>query len=378
MPFVRFRPAVCLGVVFLSACGGGGGGPTAPPPPTATHTVGAALFYDENGNGSLDGGENVRIPAATVEIGGRQGQSAPVTGEVMIDGVRAGSMPLTVRPASLPPFFVAPAPLNVTVPQSATAFVPVTLPIGPNRPNVYLAFGDSITDGEGSGDGMGYVSRLQRKLEAHFGRATVIKDGLGATRSNRGSDRLPDSLTVRPAYTLIHYGANDWNQGECKTHPPCFTIDSLRTMVRDVKHRQGIPVLATIIPANPAILETQPDRNQWVAAMDARIRELARGGGGGAGRPRGGVPPRDHDAAPVRRPRASQRCRLRGDGPGLLRGPHPPRAGGGVGGTAGRLPVRYPERRAESSIVGGVGEGEGAGTLSRARKPTTSAGVRTE
>ena len=275
MPLVRSRPAVCLALVFLSACGGGGG-PTAPPPPAATHTVGAALFYDENGNGSLDGGENVRIPGATVEIGGRQGQSAPVTGEVMIDGVRAGSMPLTVRAASLPPFFVGPAPVTVTVPQSSTAFVPVTLPIGANRPNVYLAFGDSITDGEGSGDGMGYVSRLQRKLEAHFGRATLIKDGLGATRSNRGSDRLPDSLTVRPSYTLIHYGTNDWNQGECKTNPPCFTIDSLRTMVRDVKHRQGLPVLATIIPANPAILETQPDRNQWVAAMDARIRDLAR------------------------------------------------------------------------------------------------------
>ena len=279
MPFVRFRPAVCLGVVFLSACGGGGSGPTDPPTPTATHTVGAALFYDENGNGSVDGTENVRIPGATVEIGGRQGQSAPVTGEVMIDGVRAGSLPLTVRAASLPPFFVGPAPVNVTVPQSSTAFVPVTLPIGSNRPNVYLAFGDSITDGEGSGDGMGYVSRLQRKLQGHFGRATLIKDGLTATRSNRGSDRLPDSLTVRPAYTLIHYGVNDWNVGECKTSPPCFTIDSLRTMVRDVKFRQGIPVLATIIPANPAILETQPDRNQWVAAMDARIRELARAEG---------------------------------------------------------------------------------------------------
>jgi lysophospholipase L1-like esterase len=152
----------------------------------------------------------------------------------------------------------------------------VTLPIGSNRPNVYLTFGDSITDGEGSSDGNGYASRLLRKLQAHYGRATVIKDGLGATRSNRGSDRLPDSLTVRPAYTLIHYGTNDWNAGECKVDPPCFTIDSLRTMVRDVKGRQGLPLLGTIIPGNPIYLETQPARNEWVAAMDARIRDLAR------------------------------------------------------------------------------------------------------
>ena len=279
MPLVRFRPAVCLGVLFVSACGGGsGGGPTTPGTPTATHTVGAALFYDENGNGQQDGSEATRIPGATVEVAGRSGRSAPVTGEAMIDNVPAGSQSLSVRAATLPPFFVAPAPMAISVPQSATAFLPVTLPIGPNRPNVYLAFGDSITEGEGSGDGMGYVSRLQRKLQGHLGRATLIKDGLTATRSNRGSDRLPDSLTVRPAYTLIHYGTNDWNVGECKTAPPCFTIDSLRTMVRDVKGRQGLPVLATIIPANPAF-EFGADRNAWVAAMDARIREMARAEG---------------------------------------------------------------------------------------------------
>ena len=100
-----------------------------------------------------------------------------------------------------------------------TAFLPATLPIGSNRANVYLAFGDSITDGEGSSDGNGYASRLQRKLQAHFGRATIIKDGLAATRSNRGADRLPDSLTVRPAYTLIHYGTNDWNVGAVQGQP---------------------------------------------------------------------------------------------------------------------------------------------------------------
>jgi lysophospholipase L1-like esterase len=138
-----------------------------------------------------------------------------------------------------------------------------------------MAFGDSITDGEGSSDGNGYAPRLQRKLQAHLGRATMIKDGLAATRSNRGSDRLLDSLTVRPAYTLIHYGTNDWNVGECKRAPPCFTITSLRNMVNGVRNRQGLPVLATIIPANPIYLETQPARNQWLAAMNVRIRELA-------------------------------------------------------------------------------------------------------
>ena len=271
------RPSPTLLIALsISVSGCGSGGPTAPPP-VATHTVGVALFYDENGNGTLDPAETVRIPDATVEIAGKQGRSAVLTGEAIIEAVPAGSHSLAVRASSLPPYYERPAPITIAVPQAGgTAFLPVTLPIGSNRPNTYMAFGDSITDGEGSSDGNGYVPRLQRKLQGHLGgRPTMIKDGLAATRSNRGSDRLLDSLTVRPAYTLIHYGTNDWNVGECKTAPPCFTINSLRNMVSGVKGRQGLPVLATIIPGNPIYLETQPARNQWIAAMNVRIRELA-------------------------------------------------------------------------------------------------------
>src|SRR5687768_10126342 len=274
----RFPSITLLALaVSLPACGGGGGPNT--PDPVPTHSVGVALFYDENANGLLDPTENVRIPDAVVEVGGKQGRTAPVTGEVLVDAVTPGSHTVTVRAASLPPYFVPPAPTAIVVPQTATTFVPVTLPIGPNRPNVYLAFGDSITAGDGSTDEMGYVLRLQRKLQGHFGRATVVKDGFSFGRSNAGAVRLGDSLTIRPAYTLIHYGTNDWNAGECKFSPPCFTIEALRSMVRQVKGRQGLPVLATIIPANPAHGDYPPDRNPWVAGMDARIRELARAEG---------------------------------------------------------------------------------------------------
>ena len=269
-------PAITAALI-LAACGGGGS-PTAPAaPPVPTHSVGVALYYDQNGNGTLDADEGIRIPDATVEIAGKQGHSAPLTGEAIVDGVPAGAQTLTVRASSLPPYFEPPAPVAIVVPQTAgTTFVPVTLPIGSNRPNLYLAFGDSISDGEGSSDGGGYASRLQRKLQAHLGGATVVKDGLSATRSNRGAERLPASLNVRPAYTLIHYGTNDWNMGECKSHFPCYTIDSLRSMVRAVRGRQGLPILATLIPGNPIVAAQQPERNMWVAVIDARIRDLAR------------------------------------------------------------------------------------------------------
>ncbi len=264
--------------VATAACGGSAGSPTAPPsPPVPTHSVGVALYYDQNGNGVLDGNEGIRIPDAVVEIGGKQGHSVPLTGEAIIEGVREGAQTLTVLAASLPPYYVPPAPVPIVVPQAAgTTFIPITLPIGSNRPNLYLAFGDSITGGEGSSDGGGYASRLEGKLRAHFGGATIVRDGLTATRSNRGADRLPASLAIRPAYTLIHYGTNDWNMGECRSHIPCYTIDSLRSMVRAVRGRQGLPILATLIPGNPIVAAQQPERNMWVAVIDARIRDLAR------------------------------------------------------------------------------------------------------
>src|SRR5687767_6315088 len=86
--------------LFASLAGCGGGNGVTDPPPVPTHAVGVALFYDENGNGTLEAGENTRIPEAVVEIAGKQGRSAAVTGEAIIQAVPAGSYTLTVRPTS--------------------------------------------------------------------------------------------------------------------------------------------------------------------------------------------------------------------------------------------------------------------------------------
>src|SRR5206468_2620822 len=156
---------------------------------------------------------------------GKSGRSSKVLGEVTIAGVPAGTQAVTVRRGSLPPYYAAPATLSVAVPQGQPLLVPVTLPIGSNRPNVYMGFGDSLTLGQGSSDGLGYRGRLQSRLTAFFGRGQVVNEGADATRSNRGADRIDDSLRrARPAYTLILYGTNDWNVADCKNNPPCFTI----------------------------------------------------------------------------------------------------------------------------------------------------------
>jgi lysophospholipase L1-like esterase len=262
----------------LSACGGGGGtaGPNPVPSTGPTFSVAGAVFYDENGNGSLDAGENVRVPDVTVQIGTATGRTSKVLGEFTVPGVPGGTQQVTLSRTTLPPFYAAPATVTVTVPQSQGLLIPVTLPIGNNRPNVYMGFGDSITIGEGSPGNRGYRPVLEDRLAGFFGRGTFVAEGIDATRSNRGAERIDDSLNrARPAYTLILYGTNDFNALDCKVNPPCFTIDSLRDIVLSARGSRSLPILSTIIPANPNSA-LQPDRNQWVAAQNVRIRALGR------------------------------------------------------------------------------------------------------
>ena len=264
------------------ACGGSPSGPgpvPTPTPPADLHDVTGVVFYDENGNGKLDATEAIRLGGVSVQIGQASGTSAPKTGDVVVKGVPAGSAQAIVSDASLPPYFVPPSAVSLTVPlASGTQLaLPVTLPIGPNNhANRYMGFGDSITVGDGSSDGNGYLSVLQDELAKQWGgQPIMVNEGIEGTDSNEGAARAGYTVAQRrPAYTLIHYGTNDWNA--CGTQVPCFTIDSLRTIVQSVKGGQSLPVLATIIPANPAFPDkVPPQRNEWVHQIDALIRDLA-------------------------------------------------------------------------------------------------------
>jgi lysophospholipase L1-like esterase len=234
------------------------------------------VFYDENGNGALDGGEAGRVPGVEIALAGVRGRSATRTGLVTLQ-VPEGVQTLEVTASSLPPFYRAPSTRSVTVPSAGEVAVPITLSIGSNRPNVYMGFGDSITNGEPEiGDGQGYRALLQSMLEAHFGVAIVANEGVDATRSERGAERIGDSLSrVRPAFTLIHYGTNDWNDSRCD-FLPCFTTSSLRSMVRQIRATGGKAFLATIIPTNTGYDARAPEsRNEWVAQQNVFIRQVA-------------------------------------------------------------------------------------------------------
>ena len=211
-----------------------------------------------------------------------------------------------------------------------------------------MGFGDSITVGEGSSDDGGYRDRLAAKLTQHFGMATVINQGLAGTRSNFGAGRIDASLMDhRPAYSLILYGTNDWNQNECKTAFPCFTLASLRQMVLAARFFESLPVLATIIPCNVGFDERAPRSGRILFQDERVIRPMAReeAPAGRPGRPSCGGGP----GQPLRGPHPSERRRLRDHRLGVLRRDLAP--GDDGGGRAG-FPLGLRLRRAAARLAG--------------------------
>jgi len=260
--------------LFAAACGGDS--PISPPDETL-YTVIAHVFYDENGNNLKDANEIAVVPNAEVEVGGMTGISEPGTGRVVIDGVRAGTSVISIT--RLPPFYAAGSATTVTVPQvdGTHLFLPATLPVDSNVRGSYMAFGDSITDGCGSTDMTGYRTTLENELRPHFNQAEIVNQSFPGTRSMFGANHIAASLAaVRPSYALILYGTNDWNEHQCRSNFPCYTIDSLRTMVRETEAAHALPFLATIIPANTGFDQrAPPERNDWVARMNDLIRPMA-------------------------------------------------------------------------------------------------------
>ena len=223
------------------------------------------VFYDENGNGVADPAETVRLPSVGVTVGGVSASTA--AGRPLLAAERAERRPdgpgAARRAARL---------LHPGRRRSAWRVPPSRRRRGAGgagprqpraKPNVYLAFGDSITWGQGS------VRRLrlratcsQADLRALWGKAEVTRDGVPGTKSNKGESRLGASLsTHRPAYLLILYGTNDWNDAECRDEFPCYTIDALRSMVLQARDAGAFPVVGTIPPVNPSYADRDAGRS---------------------------------------------------------------------------------------------------------------------
>jgi hypothetical protein len=225
---LRALGAGSFAAALLSACGSGVGpsGPAPlPTPGPATRAVTFTAFLDANENRTLDGDEGARIPNVEIVAGSVRGTTVTMTGQVTLQ-LPEGPQSVDVTAASLPPFYRPPAAMTIAVPTSGPVMVPITLPRGSNRANVYMAFGDSITNGEPEvGDGNGYRLILRDMLRSHFGAAEIANEGIDATNSDVGAARIGASLArVQPSFTLIHYGTNDWNPcpDEPQGHDPAY------------------------------------------------------------------------------------------------------------------------------------------------------------
>jgi lysophospholipase L1-like esterase len=267
---VSLRLIAVLGVSVLVGCGDS----TPRAPLGGSGTPSGTVFYDENNNDALDAGEEVRIPGVVVQLGGVSATSGP-GGLLAFPSQASAATSAAVQSDSLPAFFQAP-PAPLPAPRSGVIAIPVRLPIGTNRPNVYMGFGDSLTTGEGSQGYRGYLGPLGDLLVRHWGRATLVNEGVNGTTSERGAERLGGVLErVRPAYTLIHYGTND-HVHACRKSGDCHTLDNLRSMVRETRRMGSLPVIATLLPGNAPDPALDQGHERWVRDTNAAIRELAR------------------------------------------------------------------------------------------------------
>jgi lysophospholipase L1-like esterase len=140
-----------------------------------------------------------------------------------------------------------------------------------------MAIGDSITVGTGSSDG-GYPPRLAHDLDGYWGgRAIVLNEGVESKRSNQGESLMwPALMRDTPAYALVLFGTNDFNDHDCRASPfDCFTVDALRSMVQQARDAGAVPVLGTIPPVNSTEANAD-ERNDWVVRMNELIRAMAR------------------------------------------------------------------------------------------------------
>ena len=108
---------------------------------------------------------------------------------------------------------------------------------GANDANVYVAFGDSITEGT---DGPPYPSILASMLGK-----PVINEGIGGTTTGDGLARVNDVLQAdRPGYLLILYGANDAIMGDDSDN----ALANLQGIIDAAKANKTVPVIATLPP----------------------------------------------------------------------------------------------------------------------------------
>jgi len=78
---------------------------------------------------------------------------------------------------------------------------------------VIVAYGDSLTAGQGVHPDMNYPAKLQAKLDAAGYRYTVVNAGVSGDTSSQGLNRVQSVVALQPAIVIVEFGANDGLRG---------------------------------------------------------------------------------------------------------------------------------------------------------------------
>ncbi|MHB8093541.1 MAG: SGNH/GDSL hydrolase family protein [Candidatus Aminicenantales bacterium] len=158
-----------------------------------------------------------------------------------------------------------PAPSGKTAPEAEP---------GENRT---IAFGDSITRGETDGPSAfenGYSGLLQAILEAEYGSAEVVNEGVPGEITVNGLGRMSDVLAKDLArYLLLMEGTNDVIFIEISTDTTAFNIEE---MVKKCRGAGTLPVLSTILPRGDWRWDV-PFYQDRIDAINDSIRSIVEG-----------------------------------------------------------------------------------------------------
>ncbi|MEI6970401.1 MAG: SGNH/GDSL hydrolase family protein [bacterium] len=135
---------------------------------------------------------------------------------------------------------------------------------GSNNPNLYVAMGDSITEGNKDPEIVPYPTRLSEMLGK-----PVVNLGEGGAWSGDGVDQVDEALyQFQPGFLLLLYGANDIHPD----HNPAETVSNIAYMVDAARANKTIPVIATL---TPFIEGKRGYLAQYVPPVSEAIRQYA-------------------------------------------------------------------------------------------------------
>jgi acyl-CoA thioesterase-1 len=119
------------------------------------------------------------------------------------------------------------------------------------RPQLVLAYGDSLAAGYQLPPGQGFAPQLEKALKAKGREVTVVGAGVSGDTSTQGRARMNwvlAGLKQKPDLVVLELGANDMLRGQS----PKTAKDNLDAMVKAFKAK-GARVLVAGMRANPTL-----------------------------------------------------------------------------------------------------------------------------